>query len=69
MEKLTETVMATMDLCRVGRLLYGPHWQSRLARCIGMSRRQIVRYVAGDASVPAVVELAMMYLLEHPHRR
>ncbi len=50
-------------------MLYGPHWQSRLARRIGMSRRQIVRYVAGDASVPVVVALAMMYLLEHPAHR
>ncbi len=50
-------------------MLYGRHWQSRLARRIGMSRRQIARYVAGDASVPVVVELAMIYLLEHPDRR
>ena len=36
----------------VGESLFGPLWQSELARGLGVSDRSVRRWVAGDADVP-----------------
>jgi transcriptional regulator with XRE-family HTH domain len=35
-----------------GEYLYGPLWQSELARALGVSDRAVRRWVAGDANPP-----------------
>lgn len=40
-------------LALVGRALHGERWQSGLARSLGVSGRQVRRWVAGDAPLPA----------------
>jgi hypothetical protein len=34
---------------RLGRLLFGPLWQSELARTIGVSRQTVLRWMAGES--------------------
>lgn len=36
----------------IGILLYGSRWQSDLAKALGVSDRQVRRWVAGDTKVP-----------------
>jgi len=43
----------TRDLfCRVGGALYGPRWQSELARDLGVSDRTVRRWAAGEQPIP-----------------
>jgi len=43
----------TRDLfCRVGAALYGPRWQSELARDLGVSDRTVRRWAAGEQPIP-----------------
>ena len=39
-------------LCRVGAALYGEHWHSSLAHDLGVPRRTVQRWAAGDARPP-----------------
>lgn len=51
---LVKASTASRDLLAlVGRALHGERWQSGLARSLGVSGRQMRRWVAGDAPVPA----------------
>jgi hypothetical protein len=53
-------------LIRGGEALYGPNWQSPLARGIGVNLRTVQRWAAGDfAPPPGVLER----LLEHARER
>ena len=36
-------------LSTISTLLYGPHWQSELARALGVSDRTVRRWAAGQA--------------------
>ena len=40
-------------LVESGEALYGPLWQSALARDLGVSDRTVRRWVAGTSNVPA----------------
>lgn len=40
-------------LAECGEALYGPLWQSALARDLGVSDRTVRRWVAGTSEVPA----------------
>lgn len=40
--------------------------QSALADRLGIERRQVQRYEAGDATVPSVVAFALLYLVQAP---
>ena len=43
----------TSDLLRrVGGALYGQHWHSELAHDLGVPRRTVQRWAAGDAPIP-----------------
>lgn len=39
-------------LGRVGEALYGPRWQSELARVFAVNDRTVRRWVSGDSPVP-----------------
>ena len=39
-------------LRRIGAALYGEHWPSELARDLGVPRRTVQRWEAGDAPIP-----------------
>lgn len=62
--------MTPKQLERIGRRVWGERWKSPLARAIGMTYQQIQRYMIGvhltGGHVPRTVELAVMWLDEHP---
>lgn len=43
--------------------------QRGAAKELGISERQMRRYCSGDATVPRVVELALLYLSERKHEQ
>ena len=45
-----------------GREIYGPRWKTKLAKALGMSKRQIGRYANDQWPIPAVVMLAVQAL-------
>lgn len=47
-----------------GLALYGPQWQSALARDLGVSDRTIRRWVAGQFPVPVGVRADLVTLLK-----
>jgi hypothetical protein len=54
---LTDQPSNAALLCEAGRLLFGPAWQSELARTLGVSLRR-VQYYAADARQPPATMLA-----------
>lgn len=42
-------------LTQVGEALYGPRWQSEMARELGVADRTVRRWVAGEMEPPAGV--------------
>lgn len=50
-------------------LLYGPDWQSPLARRIRVDARTVRRWKAGDRQIPDWVEWAIGMLERHPDER
>lgn len=49
---------------RVGQALYGPQWQSALARALGVNDRTMRRWVAGDSTVPPGIREDLKGLVE-----
>ena len=49
--------MSTKLLQDAGEALYGPQWQSQLARDLQMSDRHIRRMAAGDAKVTSGIAM------------
>jgi len=52
---VTSTTVLRMSsdlLRRIGTALYGEHWPSELARDLGVPRRTVQRWEAGDAPIP-----------------
>jgi len=45
--------MTANELHEIGEKTYGWGWQTRLAKELGMSLRQVQRYAAGETPVPA----------------
>lgn len=50
-------------LSQAGEALYGPRWQSELARDLDIDDRTMRRWVAGDSSVPSGVAVDLLRLL------
>jgi hypothetical protein len=50
-------------LAAAGEALYGPLWQSQLARALDVSDRTMRRWLAGDTPVPSGVAMDLMRLL------
>lgn len=44
--------MTPANLAIAGLALYGPRWQAEMARALGVSRRTVVRWVAGEYAIP-----------------
>jgi DNA-binding transcriptional regulator YdaS (Cro superfamily) len=51
-------------LVEAGEALYGPRWQSQLARDLGVADRTIRRWAAGTHQVPAGVYLDLLRLTQ-----
>lgn len=51
-------------LVECGEALYGPHWQSALARDLGVSDRTVRRWVAGTSEVPAGLYVDLLRLTQ-----
>lgn len=51
-------------LVECGEALYGPQWQSALARDIAVSDRTVRRWVAGTSPVPAGLYLDLLRLTQ-----
>lgn len=51
-------------LVETGEALYGPLWQSALARDLGVSDRTVRRWVAGTSEVPAGLYLDLLRLTQ-----
>lgn len=49
--------MSTKLLQDAGEALYGPQWQTQLARDLGMSDRHMRRLAAGDAKVTSGIAM------------
>jgi plasmid maintenance system antidote protein VapI len=43
--------------------------QRGAAKALGINERTMRKYVAGDAEVPKVVELAVLYLAQHSEKK
>ena len=50
-------------LIETGRALYGDRWQSPLSRDLGISDREVRRWVAGEIQVPRGVYLDLLRLV------
>ena len=51
-------------LAEVGETLYGPRWQSALARDLGVSIRTVQFWAAGERRIPDAQWAAMVDLLD-----
>jgi transcriptional regulator GlxA family with amidase domain len=51
-------------LVEAGEALYGPHWQSELARDLAVSDRTMRRWVADTSAVPAGLYVDLLRLTQ-----
>ena len=51
-------------LVECGEALYGPQWQSALARDLGVADRTMRRWVAGTTDVPAGLHVDLLRLTQ-----
>ena len=58
--------MTPDELRQAGEGLYGPRWQSALARRLRVDDRTVRRWLAGDREIPGPVETACELLTKHP---
>ena len=56
--------MSSKLLRDAGEALYGPRWQSDLARDLHVSDRTVRRWIAGRAGVPAGIALDLLRLCD-----
>lgn len=61
--------MTPADLERRAAALYGPDWQSPLARRIRVDARTVRRWKASDREIPAWLDWAIGMLERHPDER
>jgi DNA-binding transcriptional regulator YdaS (Cro superfamily) len=57
------------DLAMLGCFLFGPRWQTALAREIGVSPRQMRRWKSGERRVSVRCSLRIVELARERHRR
>lgn len=60
--------MTRDELRAAGERLYGPEWQTALARRLRTTDRTVRRWAAGAAEIPGPAEAAIELLLERPRR-
>lgn len=56
--------MTTAELAAIGEALYGPEWQSPLARALSVDARRVREWFAGDSAILAPTALAILLLHE-----
>jgi hypothetical protein len=56
--------MMPFELEKIGRLLYGDHWQSALARVLAVSDRTVRRWLTGASAIPESVGHGLREALE-----
>lgn len=61
-------VASTATLIATGEALYGPLWQSAIARDLGVSDRTIRRWVAGTSRVPVGLPVELLHLMRARHQ-
>jgi len=61
--------MSREDLARLGGEIYGPGWQSRLARDLGLTVRQVQRYAGGQSAIPSDLGRRLVAALEAKRKR
>ncbi|HMQ73262.1 MAG TPA: hypothetical protein PKA84_01395 [Rubrivivax sp.] len=54
-------------LAEAGEALYGPQWQSELARQLGVNDRTVRRWVAGVTPVPSGVYVDLLRMVVERH--
>jgi DNA-binding transcriptional regulator YiaG len=54
------------QLERAGKALFGPLWQSALARALYVDSRTVRRWLAGDREIPGPAVAAIECLLANP---
>jgi DNA-binding transcriptional regulator YiaG len=57
------------ELARRAAALYGPEWQSQMARRIRVDARTVRRWAAGDRTIPAWLAVILELLERHPRER
>ena len=57
--------MTPKQLKSAGEALYGPRWQSALARRLGVDDRTVRRWLAGDREIPGPAIAAIDLLLKY----
>jgi len=50
-------------LKRVGKTLYGTHWQADFAKQIGFSKAQITRWLNGSRTMPPTLNIALQQVV------
>lgn len=61
--------MTPDELTERAAALYGPDWQSPLARRIAVDARTVRRWKAGDRDIPPWVSVVLGLLERHPEER
>ncbi len=57
-----------MTLSDLGSALYGPFWQSPMARALGVGLRSVQRWAAAGEAPPRIMELLTVQLRQHHAR-
>lgn len=57
--------MTPTTLARVGEALYGPLWQTQLARDLGVAGRTVRRWAAGSHDMPPGITADLTRLCDH----
>ena len=60
--------MTPSQLELIGQKLYGPQWQSPLARALGIDLTTLTNYKAGKSRIPRPVGHACEHLLANPEK-
>jgi DNA-binding transcriptional regulator YiaG len=58
--------MSPKQLSQAALALYGPQWQTPLARRIGVDARTVRKWAAGDRAIPPPVAELLGLLLKYP---
>lgn len=63
--------MTPAELRTMGERLYGPRWQTKLARALEINQRTVRRWLAGSFSIRPPVAMAIRALIgdDPPKRR